>query len=304
MRFPEIRIASKTIILLLGLAILQEIQAETTPEGMLNTLGAHFSASIDWQAKALFIRISAPVDQDGKVRNRATLMSRKENELREFFPSIFPLCLHDLRIDSDHIFRDLMAKDPAFSVEIEELANQVGLLKSVPAKDFKSISLEYRLSFQPTINGIFIDGSSEDFPRLLAWQPAADYTGLIIYVDDNLPWYGTDQTVSLVPSLFPRIFDEDGRLLSDRKFLDPNTASQHGVLSFAVASDPKAKRLVGIKPLVVSARALYGITPTDLMISRTEADILLYNESTREALRHGKVLVILSPKILQQSIVP
>ena len=290
------------IALLLGLIIVLSSHAETTPEGMLNTSGATFSAYIDWQSKQISIQINAPVDNGQAIRNRATLISRKENELREFFPSIFPLCVHDLRIDSQHVIRDLMVDDPIFSLKIEALANQVELVKSQPAADFKSIKLEYRLSMQPLIADLFVGfDQSEDLPRLLSWQPNADYTGLIIYVDETLPWYGTDQITSIVPSLFPRIFDEDGRLLSDRKFLDPAAARERGVLTYALAKDSKAKNLAGNKPLVVSARALFGDVPTDLMISRSEADILLYNEKTRQAIRQGKIVVIVSQKILQQS---
>ena len=280
------------------------IVAETAPEGILDTEGVRFSASIDWESKELSILVSAPVDRDVSVRNRATLMSRKENELREFFPTIFPLCLHGLRINSLEIFQDLMAKDPQFSLRVKDLASFVQVRKSQPSGDLKSISIEYRLPFAPGINSLFIEQHSpRELPRLLAWQPSANYTGLIIHVDDLVDWYGTDTKTSLVPSLFPRLLDEDARLLLDLAALDPAAAQARGTVNFTTANANNHYPLAGSHPLVVNARGLFGDTPTDLMISRAEADILLYNDQTRNALRQGKVVVVVNPKFLHQDLV-
>lgn len=289
----------------LALALLPALWlgAEPPPEGILNTIDARYAATVDWGKRELLIRLSAPVDKDASVRNRAGLLSRKESELREFFPTVFPLCLHDIRVDSRTTLKDLMAADRAFSLAVQELVARAELRAAKPSKDLRSIQLEYRFALAPHLQPLLTDQTTPlELPRLLAWQPGADYTGLIVYVDAELPWYGTDGTASLEPCLFPRLYDDEGRLLLDVQCLSGEAVASRGSATYAADNASPALKLAGAKPLAVSARAVYGERPTDVMISQADADVLLYNQSTREALRQGKVVFVVKSMAIEQTL--
>ena len=304
-RIPARRRSKMSIVVLGWLWVMAaSSSAETALTPALNNTQAHSRAWVDWQGKKLHIELSAPIDTVN-VRNRSSLIARKETELKNLFPSYFPVFLQEIRLDASRRFIDLLSNDSTLNLTARSLSDQALLVRSQPSADLKSLTLEYLFPLTPQLSGLLIDFQQPiELERILDWHPRADYTGVVIHVETALPWYGSDHDVELRAALFPRILDEDSRVVLDAARMLPIAAKRWSTVGYVTGPHPERDtERVGDHPLITTARAIFGTTPTDVMISREDADLLLYNESTRRALQEGKILIVVKEAAMQEEIV-
>lgn len=275
--------------------------AQTSDASVLNTIQATSHSRIDWQNKRLYITLTAPIDS-GEVRNRSTLVSRKEAELKELFAPLFSLFVQSVRVDSRRQYIDLMGNSVELSRLVRNLQGKAVLVRSQPAADLKSLSLEYLFPLAPNLTAPLIDFQQPiELDRILEWHPAVEYSGLVIHAEGPLPWYGSDRDAFLKPALFPRILDEDGRVVLDVARMQPSAARRWGPAAYASGARPERQtERVGDNPLVTMARGVYGTHSTDIMISRADAELLLYHESSRRVLSEGRILIVVDPGTLEE----
>ncbi len=276
------------------------IQAQNIRDaGVINTIQATSHSFIDWKAKKLHVELSAPID-GSDVRNRSTLINRKIDELKNLFPPLFPVFLQPIRLDSQHRFGDLMKADPELNQLARDLNGQALLYRTQPSSDLKSVALEYIFPLVPQLSKPLIDfRQAIELDRILEWQPQTSYSGVVIHVEGALPWYGMDRDAELQPALFSRILDEDSRVVLDASRMIPSAAQRWGTVAYMSGPHPEHDtERVGEHPLLTVARAVYGPTPCDVMISRQDAVTLLASESSRRALKEGRVLLVVNPDFL------
>jgi hypothetical protein len=63
--------------------------------------------------------------------------------------------------------------------------------------------------------------------------------------------------------------------------------------------DPDVELLVGNNPLRIIARGVFGIRPTDPIIDRDDALLIISSENNRRLLREGKVVIVLDDSVLR-----
>jgi hypothetical protein len=299
---------SETWTMILGLFVLllapgSGVPAQTTDDRILNTIQATSRSFIDWENKRLHILLSAPVDS-GDIRNRSTLVSRKETELKNMFAPLFPLFIQPLRIDSSRHYIDLMKLDPNLALRVKDLQAEALLLRSQPTEDLRTITLEYLLPLVPHLTAPLVDFQQPiELDRILSWHPKAEYSGLVVHATGPLPWFGSDRNASLSPALFPRILDEDSRVILDVGRMLPVAARRWGTAAYVSAANSRdLSDRVGANPLITTARGVFGTTPSDIIISKADADQLLYDESSRRALREGRILIVVDAEALMENI--
>jgi hypothetical protein len=99
-------------------------------------------------------------------------------------------------------------------------------------------------------------------------------------------------------------------LLYERNILAPEAAQSHAALVRYVPESsifrptpsglsPELTALVGAHPLRIIARGVFGVRPTDPIIDRGDALIILSSEANQGLLREGKVAIVLSEKTLK-----
>ena len=140
---------------------------------------------------------------------------------------------------------------------------------------------------------------------------SADYTGIIIIADAELPIRGRREEALVEPCIFPKIWDTNMNLVYERNMFQP--FSQTGNLMVRYASRESVFRatpsgiegemsvLLGPNPMRIIAREVFGINPTDPVIDREDALKILSTENNRRLLREGRVLLILNEKQLINS---
>ena len=293
--------AGTIILAVISFLSVQPLAAQANSGHILNTARADSQAWIDWEKGKLHVVLSAPIDQ-GDVRNRSSLLSRKEAEIKLLFPSLFPYFLNPVRIDSARTYDDLIRSDAGFAASLAMVREQAMLIRSQPSRDLKSVSLEYIFPLMPQLTAPLIDFQQPmELDRILEWHPKAEYTGIVIHAEGELPWYGNDGNASLKPALFPRILDEDGRIVLSAGHLIPQAARRWGTVAYASGTRPELQsERAGDRPFITMARSVFGSSPTDVVISRDDATMLLYNDSTRRALAEGRIILAVSPVTLHE----
>ena len=122
--------------------------------------------------------------------------------------------------------------------------------------------------------------------------PSADFSGIVIYVDNQLPMYGKQSNGAFSPSLFPRIFDEELNLVVGPLMVDPETIRKAGTVGYQTLSDSLDLARIGQNPLRLKARGIFGTNNTDLIISTREADKILSRQNNLDLITQGKILII------------
>jgi hypothetical protein len=136
--------------------------------------------------------------------------------------------------------------------------------------------------------------------------PAPAYTGIVIIAAETLPVHGTRSAALLQPCLFPKIWDADMNLIFERNMFDPKAGTM--VRYFSIREifaggpsglSPEVTAIVGDRPLRIFASGVFGIQPTDPIISREDALLIISNNENRKLLREGRVAMIIDDTMLK-----
>jgi hypothetical protein len=98
-------------------------------------------------------------------------------------------------------------------------------------------------------------------------------------------------------------------LIYERSMMDPDRARSAAMIRYASPSgvfhptpsglSPELAALVGGNPLRIIARGVYGIRPTDPIIDREDALLILSSEENIRLLREGRVAIVLDQSVLR-----
>jgi hypothetical protein len=114
------------------------------------------------------------------------------------------------------------------------------------------------------------------------------------------------------PCLFPKIWDSDMNLVFERNMIDPAIGRARGLVRYInrekiyrtapSAMDEDLVRLVGENPLRIMAHGIFGASPTDPIIDRDDALLILSSENNRRLLTEGRIAIVLDKKELSKTV--
>jgi hypothetical protein len=120
---------------------------------------------------------------------------------------------------------------------------------------------------------------------------------------ESLPVHGMMGSALPVPCLFPKLWDTNMNLIFE---LNPLAGA---MVRYFPARDifvrepsglsPELAALVGDRPLRIFARGVFGIQPTDPVIGREDALLIISSEANRNLLREGRVAIIVDDSVLR-----
>jgi hypothetical protein len=211
-------------------------------------------------------------------------------------------------IDSSSNIEDLINRNELslrFPFSIAAAARKVSPVLST---DLTHLTASYTIDLTAVNAQIIRHSQARELPRPLIPVPSADYTGLIIIANENLPVHGRNITALAEPCIFPKVWDTDMNLFYERNVLDPAAAERTSMVRYVSEASifrptpsglsPELTELVGSNPLRIIAREIFGIQPTDPVIDRNDALIILSSEANRRLLREGRVAIVVSEKTL------
>lgn len=247
--------------------------------------------SINWKDQQLEFIVTSILSDMTKPLPSIKFSTEKSIEQR--LPYILIEGIELLTIDSRTKGEDYIKGHPSVISSIFNMVPSLIKEHSLFAPDLKSLNTKYTLNIYPDIATLFIPHSrTSTVSPTLNFIPSADFSGIVIYVDNKLPMYGKQSTGSFSPSLFPKIFDEELKIVIGPLMVDPEIIKTGGTVGYQALSDSLNLARIGRNPLRLKARGLFGINNTDLIISTREADKILSRQNNLDLILQGKILII------------
>ncbi|GHV72068.1 hypothetical protein AGMMS49928_27340 [Spirochaetia bacterium] len=270
---------------------------------------AAIAATVSWDK--MEIRASVSLDLgagDTSVGFSPSGRIMAEETLRDEYPRLIRPSILSLPVDSSDTLADLIKRGDFSLPRTDVFSAAARRFPPAFSPDFSSMSAAYTLNLTRLSAALIRHRTAGDIARPLRPVPAAAYTGIIILAYENLPAHGRNTSALVLPCLFPKIWDTEMNLIYERNMLDPQAAEKVTMVRYAPPEsvfrpspsgvDPALAELVGENPLRILARGVFGSRPTDPIIDREDALLILSSEQNREHLRQGRVAIILSSDTL------
>ncbi|MDR2434488.1 MAG: polymerase [Treponema sp.] len=266
--------------------------------------GVSMSGIVEWDRMKISASLSLELAPAGirlpAARTRGEALIGDEY-LRLIRPGILGLLA-----DSSSTVADLIGRGEWSLAEAENLALTAGSVPPAMTPDLRYLSASYTLGIDRLSAALFRHTRPAETLRTLSPVAAPAYTGIIIIASEDLPIHGRRASAKTVPCLFPKIWDTDMNLIFERGMLEPAAAimAHYASARDIFADSPsglsaEAASLVGERPLRIFARGVFGINPTDPIIDREDALLIISREENRRLLREGRVLIVLDDSVLK-----
>jgi hypothetical protein len=269
------------------------------------------AATIEWKKMEMTVNLSLDLASAGV--NLPTGRARAEEILTVEFAGLSRPHILAIPVDSSAAVGDLIRLGNFSFLGPESFAETAKRGQATLTPDFSTLSASYTLDLSSLSSQLILHSRAMEIRRVFTPVPAASYSGIIIIASGELPVHGRRTGAFVTPCLFPRIWDSDMNLVYERNILDPKSANRT-LVRYAAEADifrdtpsglsPEISALVGDNPLKIIARGVFGIRPTDPVIDREDALIILSSEDNRRLLREGKVAIVLNDKALETRLEP
>lgn len=223
-----------------------------------------------------------------------------ELEIEENISNLFIEAIMKLNVDSYNNIEALIKTDQDFYNRLFNISDKGKKSISSVTTDLKYIKVSYVYSFYGE-NGLISTLVNHQIPnpirRILGYTTSSRFSGLLIYArGDDYKEYAKDSYSAVNPALFPKIFDENMKLVLNKEMCDPEYLKQWGMVVYTDSLDEKKfTERIGTFPLRINSRGIYGKNSTDLIISTQEANKLLYTEENHQILKQGRIVIIIDP---------
>jgi hypothetical protein len=264
----------------------------------------------DWEKMRIDTKLSLELSSIG-VRLPAGRTQAEEALFSEYFERIRPFIL-SIRLDSSTVIGDLIDSRQLSPSMIDTLA--MSAVRQTPrfSFDLSTISTSYALDLKSVGSRLTRHEESAEMIHLVNPAPVPVYTGVIIIADGELPVHGRKSSATLMPCLFPRIWDSDMNLIYERNMTNPVLNGTFAMVRYTNAEnifknnpsgiDDDLKKVVGEKPLRIIAQGIFGINPTDPVIDREDALTILASEANKQLLKEGRVAIIVPADALHNEL--
>lgn len=251
-----------------------------------------FDSRIDWK-KSTFI-IEAQIDLSSQDSFIPLARSQSEQLIEQRLPITFRQTLSNLLVDSYYRAGELAADNPELVRAINNLTYKNTKTFSHISSDLQNFSVTYTYQFYPDIIDIFIFHKRPyNPPRVLSYVPTTAFSGIVIYMKDSFPVHGERKKTTLVPCLFPKIYDSEMNLIYEKGMVEPKTLREWGMVAYTDSLDLRQfEDRIGSSPLRFVGRGIFGKNYSDIIIDTETANKILFNPENRKLLTEGKVLII------------
>ncbi|GMO24073.1 MAG: hypothetical protein Ta2B_03410 [Termitinemataceae bacterium] len=267
----------------------------------------NISGRFDWQKMS--VSLSVRCNLKGLNIKYPTGRIQAEDFLKnQYMENVLPFLL-SIQVDSSTVLGSLIDLGLLQSSKLDEIAMSAKKVPPYYTDDFSAISSSYTLDLVSVSDSLSeIKDNVAEMITVFNTMSTATYTGIIIVADGKLPVHGKRTSEYLVPSLFPKIWDSDMKLIFDKNmsYLERNVGSffVNWTSADKVFSDTPSgidkdlAKIVGNNPLRIIASEVYGISPTDPVIDPQDAIRLLSSESNKKLLREGRIAIVIEPSAL------
>ena len=263
--------------------------------GIEQNLNTGVKTSYNWNSGIIVIDISEKMDLTHYSFPEARTLA--DEEIRNNAAKYFINGIMDIYIDSSSTVKSSVQKSQMLFAELLNVSRKGKREFSYVSGKMDILNARYTFKIYGE-NGFakFFIKHEQPYPieRFLGFEPSRDFSGLVVYAKGKYPAVGKSGKKKLNPALFPKIYDENMNLIIEREMCYPDSLKKWGIAAYTNSEDegPFLQR-IGMFPLRVMARAVYGANNTDVVISLDAGRKLLSREKNINLLRHGRILIIL-----------
>jgi len=266
------------------------------------------SSSVDWMVRELDTKASFDLALAG-IR-LPTGRSTGEEILRQAYARLVRDSLLPVRVDSNSTIQDLVNRGEISLGELDLLGREAEKIAPSLSLDLSQMTGRYKVFMEKISARLMSHRRAVEPPRPLIPARTAEYTGIIIIANEELPIHGRMSRALVVPCLFPKIWDTSMELVYERNMFDPAMKEESLMVRYTTQEnifrstpsglEGELAALVGLNPLRIFAREVFGIAATDPVIDREDALKILSTENNRRLLREGRVVFVLNEKMLSE----
>lgn len=219
--------------------------------------------------------------------------SQAERTLESMMVHLVRPAILEILVDSWRSIADCLEDRSISASDLESFLASGQKKDARLSQDFRQLIVIYDFSLH-RLGAMFIRHTSPmEQARSQGFTPTRDYSGILIFVQGLYPVRGEHRSGRLVPSLFPRIYDENMTLLLERNLISPAALLRWSSVGWAGSLDsPVIEQRVGQDPLRIMAYSIFGTDRTDVILSETDAQKILGNDRNRQLIQDGRVVLV------------
>lgn len=257
-------------------------------------------SSIDWTTKTFYSSLSL-ISQSGEVNPSAR--TGMVNQIKMRLPSLIKDPLLSLYVDSANRLSDIVLENTLTLEELTEIINNGYSKPAVFTTDMKGINVNHQFELEKVGSLMVLHNTPYTSVLPIETVSSRPYTGIVIDARGILDVQGEFVESQAEPCFFPKIWDETMDLIYERNMMDPELAKERGIVTYSWSEDESLYRdIVGLDPMHISARKVYGANRTDPVISRKDALRILSIPENLQLLREGKIVILLDKNVLVKSV--
>jgi hypothetical protein len=274
-------------------------------------LGAHgqtldIAGAVEWETMEIAASVALNLASAG-IR-LPTGRAQAEELVDAEYPRLIRPSLLSIPVDSSSSLQDLIDRGEFPLQSVGAIALGARRVPPALSADLSSLTASYTIDLTRLSAALIRHSRPAELARPLRPLPTASYTGIIILASESLPIRGRNSSALTQPCLFPKVWDTGMNLIYERGMMEPGVARNAAMVRYVSSSSvfrptpsglsPELTELVGGNPLRIIAREVYGIRPTDPVIDREDALLILSSEENLLLLREGRVAIMVDQRVL------
>lgn len=251
-----------------------------------------WNQNINWEENTIEIEIKSPLDITDSTLSTTRL--KAENAIKDNFTNIFLKGVLSININSLENVSDVINREPGIYYKVDNLGESLTPIASNLSTNIEYLNVVYKYSIYPDLVQIFYSRSqNKKILKKLDHHEYGYYTGLIIYVENNLPLYKKGEKGNLTKVLFPKIYNQDMEIILDETMIEPDYMEKWGMVVYSSSfNEIQHQSRIGISPLRIAAKELFGKKNSDVIISTDEANKIIGNNKNLNVITQGRILII------------
>jgi len=250
---------------------------------------SEINSEVDFSTYTVYSSVLAKYNFNGTMSSEVYLMLQNMAE-KANSKSLYS-ALADMSFDGQKSVYDVLSANISlekFAFSATENARLVSI--SYPTRNSMEVVMALDLTNKNKMFDIintFIKDTApvEPYPILTYFNAGKNYDSLVI----------DTRGLGFKPSIFPTVSDKDGNVIHDLSFVNRNPVSQFGFITYTTNANNIEKdfNILAKNPYYAVAWDVRGNTQGDIVIDNEDATIIMSSVSLKNALREGRVIIII-----------
>lgn len=250
---------------------------------------------IDWINGKIYSSETGEIKVD---QNFAYNLLKTQEEIKEKAKLNFYKLLEKINLDDNQTVLSYFEERSEKNRELSLLIDKAKLYK-ITYSDYNKITISYFLPLygNDSLMSLIISerGSfTEELKSYMGYYYQTMYTGVIIDARGELNSFD-GYKVKVKPSLFIVIRDSEGKVILNKENVLPEVIKNQGMVKYSYNVNDDFSKIVGKIPLKIVAIGVGDQKGSHIIISIENAKKMLSSNTTKEALKNGKLIIIIDP---------